>query len=253
MVCFSRLATVAALFTTALVSTAPIDHGHSEPTLEKRAPTSAIYRCKKPGTIAITFDDGPWLYTGGLLDILKSRNVKATFFFNGFGWGHIDNFATVVKRAFDEGHQVASHTWDHKDLALLSESEVIAEMTQLDDAFKRIIGVRPTYMRPPFGSYTPTTLEILHRLNYTAVSADVDTRDWVHPTDFEASYNVYKALFDNPRDITLPGHIVLNHETHRVTSLQVAPMAIDLAKVKGYKVVTVGECLGDPKSNWYRA
>ncbi|KAG0247104.1 hypothetical protein DFQ27_002554, partial [Actinomortierella ambigua] len=143
-----------------------------------RAAATVIYRCKKPGTIAITFDDGPWFYTSGLLDILKSRNVKATFFFNGLGWGHIDYFADVVKRTYDEGHQVGSHTWDHKDLALLSESEVIAEMTELDDAFKRIMGVRPTYMRPPFGSYTGATLDILGSMNYTVVNWDVDTNDW---------------------------------------------------------------------------
>ncbi|KAF9160720.1 hypothetical protein DFQ26_005243, partial [Actinomortierella ambigua] len=249
MVRFSCLAIAAALFTTALVSAVPVDHGHSGSTLEKRTAATVIYRCKKPGTIAITFDDGPWLFTSGLLDILKSRNVKATFFFNGLFWGHINNFADVVKRTFDEGHQIGSHTWDHKNLALLSESEVIAEMTQLDDAFKSIIGVRPTYMRPPFGSFTNTTLDILGSMNYKVVYWDVDTNDWAHPEDFDASYKIYEALLNNPNDVKQPGHIALNHDPLQVTALTVAPMVIDLALVRGYKVVTVGECLGDPKSN----
>ncbi|KAF9972150.1 chitin deacetylase [Actinomortierella ambigua] len=228
MVRLFRFAATASLLAAALVSAAPTGHSHSQPSLEKRGWANVITRCKIPGTLAITFDDGPWFYTTGLLDILKSRAVKATFFFNGIGWGHIDYFADAVKKVYEDGHQVASHTWDHKDLATLSESEVIAEMTQWE------------------------TLDILGQLNYTAVIWDVDTNDWAHPTDFDASYKIYEALFNNTEDVKQPGHIVLNHETHMVTALRVAPMVIDLALVKGYKVVTVGECMGDPKSNWYK-
>lgn len=65
------------------------------------------------------------------------------------------------------------------------------------------------------------------------------------------SYKLYETLFNKTEELGQPGHIVLQHEVNQVTALQVAPMAIDLALVSGYKVVTVGECLGDPKSNWY--
>ncbi|KAG0312683.1 hypothetical protein BGZ97_010957 [Linnemannia gamsii] len=249
---FVRLAIAAAIFTTALVSAVPIAASNTSPLLQKRSgPATVITRCTVPGTIAITFDDGPFIYTNSLLDILKSRAVKATFFFNGNTYGRIEDYAASVKRAYQDGHQVASHTWDHKDLSSLSPSEAVAEMTLLEDAFKKIIGVRPTYMRPPFGSLSTPVLEMLGQRNYTAVLWDMDTQDWAHPEDFDASYKLYETLFNKTEELGQPGHIVLQHEVNQVTALQVAPMAIDLALVSGYKVVTVGECLGDPKSNWY--
>ncbi|KAF9436876.1 hypothetical protein BGZ76_002718 [Entomortierella beljakovae] len=241
----TRLALAAIAIAAAFVCAAPTN-------FQKRSPAAYISRCTIPGTIAITFDDGPFLYTDGLLDILKSRNVKATFFMNGRTYGRIEDFAASVKRAYDDGHQVASHTWSHKDLTSLSQADATLEMTNLEDAFRNIIGVRPTFMRPPFGSVNTQVLELLGSLNYTAVVWDTDTQDWAHPTDFDASYNVYDALFNNTNGINEPGHIVLQHEVNQVTALQVAPMAIDLALIKGYKVVTVGECLGVPKGSWYQ-
>ncbi|KAF9283570.1 hypothetical protein BGZ68_005257 [Mortierella alpina] len=241
---FSRLAIVATILASALVCAAPVDSGHP---IQKRAAATVIARCTVPGTIALTFDDGPFVYTNGLLDILRSRAVKATFFMNGNAYGRIEDFAAVVKRAYDDGHQIASHTWDHKDLTSLNQTEVLSEMTLLEDAFKKIIGVRPTYVRPPFGSLNSQVLEVLGERDYTAVTWDTDTQDWAHPDNFEASFKVYETILNNSDEINQPGHIVLQHEVNQVTALQVAPMAIDLALVRGFKVVTVGECLGDPK------
>lgn len=147
--------------------------------------------------------------------------------------------------------------------------------------------MRPTYIRPPFASLNQPVLDLLGQRNYTAVLWSQDTQDWARkciylytgqkkkykschwllthlhcvilecnnkhldPDDFSASYQLYEQLFNNTETLGQPGHIVLQHEVNQVTALQVAPMAIDLALVKGYRVVTVGECLGDPKSNWY--
>ncbi|KAF9349543.1 hypothetical protein BGX26_012177 [Mortierella sp. AD094] len=248
---FSRLALVATLFATAFVCGAPVNPSESGPSFQKRSAANVITRCTIPGTIAITFDDGPFLYTDGLLDILRSRAVKATFFMNGHNYGNIADFAASVKRAYDDGHQIGHHTWDHQDLTTLNQTDALAEMTKLEDAFKSIIGVRPRYMRPPYGSVNAPVLEMLGERGYTAVVWDTDTLDWSHPTDFQASYSVYQSLLNDTDGINQPGHIVLQHEVNQVTALQVAPMAIDLALIKGYKVVTVGECLGDPKANWY--
>ncbi|KAF8985079.1 hypothetical protein BGZ46_006041 [Entomortierella lignicola] len=247
----TRLAIVTAILATTFVCAAPVRPSKSGSSLQKYTTAPFITQCTIPGTIALTFDDGPFLYTNGLLDILQSRAVKATFFMNGQNYGNIEDFAASVKRAYDDGHQIGSHTWDHKDLTSLNHTDALAEMTMLEDAFRGIIGVRPTYMRPPFGSVNAPVLEMLGERNYTAVTWDTDTMDWAHPTDFQASYSVYQSLLNNTDGINQPGHIVLQHEVNQVTALQVAPMAIDLALIKGYKVVTVGECLGDPKSNWY--
>ena len=91
-----------------------------------------ITACKTPGTVAITFDDGPFEYTGKLLDILKKEGVHTTFFMNGNNYGKIldSKYQAIVKRADAEGHQVASHTWDHADLSKLSKEKILDEMTK---------------------------------------------------------------------------------------------------------------------------
>ncbi|KAG0197493.1 chitin deacetylase [Mortierella sp. NVP41] len=222
------MAAIAAVFTAAFVFAVPINLLESNTEPQKRSGAIVVTRCTIPGTIALTFDDGPFLYTNGLLDILHSRAVKATFFFNGNTYGRIEDFAASVKRAYQDGHQVASHTWDHKDLTSLSQGDAIEEMAMLEKAFKNIID-----------------------RNYTVVTWDMDTQDWAHPADFDASYKLYETFLNNTEEMKKPGHIILQHEVNQVTALQVVPMAIDLALVRGYKVVTVGECLGDPRSNWY--
>ncbi|KAF9308411.1 hypothetical protein BG003_011156 [Podila horticola] len=92
---------------------------------------------------------------------------------------------------------------------------------------------------------------MLGQRNYTAITWDMDTQDWAHPTDFDAIYELHEMLFNNTEEFKQSGHIVIQHEVNQVTALQVAPMSIDLALVRGYKVMTIGECLGDPQSNWY--
>ncbi|KAF9964752.1 chitin deacetylase [Mortierella alpina] len=224
------------------------------PALFKRAVESGvIMTCSKPGMVAITFDDGPYEYTNALLNILKAKKVKATFFLNGHNNGEIKNYKAVVKRAYDQGHQIASHTWSHTDLATLNtESEILSEMTKLDSAIKGIIGVRPTYMRPPYGSRNEFVKAVLIKAGYKIVLWDQDTNDWQHPTEVEKSLAVYKAVLGRKGEIKKNGHIFLQHDIHEKTALELAPKAIDYALKKGFKVVTVGECLGQSKSKWYR-
>ena len=79
---------------------------------KKRALTSGvtIYSCTTPGTVALTFDDGPFVYTESVLDQLASAGFQATFFLNGYNLGNIEDYQSTVDRMINEGHQVASHT-----------------------------------------------------------------------------------------------------------------------------------------------
>jgi peptidoglycan/xylan/chitin deacetylase (PgdA/CDA1 family) len=75
---------------------------------------SWVSACVRPGFVALTFDDGPHIFTSGLLDILKKNGVVATFFLNGHNWGDPITSApkvALVKRMLKEGHQIASHTY----------------------------------------------------------------------------------------------------------------------------------------------
>ncbi|KAG0209386.1 hypothetical protein BGX28_010374 [Mortierella sp. GBA30] len=225
----------------------------SNPGLTKRAaafPKGAVSSCTKSRTVAITFDDGPFDFTNGLLNILKKKKVKATFFLNGNNYGNIADYASVIKRAYKEGHQIASHTWSHANLAEKTDKEILEEMSKLDDAVKKIIGVRPVYMRPPYGAVNDRVKNLLESNGYRIILWDLDTNDWQHTDDYRPSLKVYSDALGKGQHSK--NALTLQHDPHRVTALEVAPRAIDLAKSRKFKVVTVGECLGDSRENWYR-
>lgn len=79
-------------------SASPVPFGH------------ILDHCTVPGTVALTFDDGPYMFTAGLLDVLAANDAPCTFFLNGGGLGGIYQYPDVVHRIWAEGHQLASHT-----------------------------------------------------------------------------------------------------------------------------------------------
>lgn len=207
--------------------------------------------CTENNTLAITFDDGPQEITETLLDNLKERNVKATFFMNGHAYQNhcIYDYAPIVQRAFKEGHQLASHTWSHPHLPLLSEEEIRYQIEFLEVAFKKIIGAIPTYFRPPFGERYGLVQNILREKGYKMIIWDLDTNDFKEDLQLATDlYNTQMAKLPEPNP-----HIILNHDRVVITSTTLAPFEVDDALKRGYKVTTVGDCIGKPdKDDWYR-
>ncbi|KAL1930631.1 hypothetical protein VTP01DRAFT_10793 [Rhizomucor pusillus] len=221
--------------------------------LEPRATAKVYSKCSKPGTYALTFDDGPYEYTWKLADDLKAAGVKATFFINGNNWVNVatdsvdtssgkKTYKQVLKHVYDQGHQIGSHTYGHKELSSLSASEVKSQMNKLSDIIYSTIGKRPAFMRPPAGDYDEKTLEVLGQLGYKVIMWDIDTLDWkTHNLNSEMQI-VKDALNNAPASNS--GHIALEHETYDQTVKQFVPKVVELVKSKGYKMVTVAECLG---------
>lgn len=209
-----------------------------------------ITSCTVPGTMALTFDDGPWKYTSDLLDLLQREHVRATFFVCGgnmandqiTGYGH----PGILQRMLTSGHQVGSHTWAHPDLTDLDKDEVLQQIWLNERALIGVLGMLPTYFRPPYLSWDDETLGIISRLGYHVISLDVDTRDWA------GDYNAARQNFRDAVGSGTASKMVLAHDIHEQTVYDLAEWMIDEAKELGYSFVTVGECLGDAKSNWYR-
>ncbi|KAF9085097.1 hypothetical protein BGX23_009972 [Mortierella sp. AD031] len=254
----ARLAMAVLLFSATFINAAPLattpdnEAGMAEfkRVVVRAAPgVKIVSKCTVPNTMAITFDDGPFKFTATLLKVLRDKKVKATFFINGSNNGEITTYKDVVKQAYKDGHQIASHTWDHEDLTTLTKAQINNEMTKLDNAVKKIIGVKPTYMRPPYGAVNDLVTKTVGA-KYTIVLWDVDTNDWQHPDDISKSVNEYEKYVSKTDGKS--GHIVLQHDTIQSTSELMAGQAIDHATKMGWKLVTVGECLGKPKSTWYR-
>ncbi|KAK2008299.1 polysaccharide deacetylase [Colletotrichum eremochloae] len=207
---------------------------------------TVISSCTVENTFALTFDDGPFKYTDHVLDLLAEAQVKATFFVTGSLLGDIrnDTNQALIKRMLNDGH----HTWSHANLATTDDQGVAEQMTKLEDAFFNIIGKCPTYMRPPYFSWNAATLSIMKDLKYHVVRADIDINDW----KFNNMGNLTSLhLFQDGVDSG--GTLALCHDVQQNTAEVLLPDILRVMKEKNLKGVPVGECLGDPEANWYRA
>lgn len=178
--------------------------------------------------VALTFDDGPsGTYTPKLLDGLKARNVKATFFV--LGQNASDNL-DVVRRAYAEGHELASHSWNHPDLTTLSDSEVLRQLNSTADVLNKVCGSGGKYLvRPPYGS-TNSRVEAL--INAPMAYWTVDPEDWKYRNANTVRDNIVSNAFD--------GAIILVHDIYG-SSVEGALMAVDELQKRGYEFVTISE------------
>lgn len=100
--------------------------------------------------VYLTFDDGPSENTAKILDILKERNIKATFFVIG---QEDDESKELYRRIVAEGHTLGMHSFSHKYDAIYKSRESFAEdMLHLQSYLKEVTGVAPTLIRFPGGS-----------------------------------------------------------------------------------------------------
>ncbi|KAF2191086.1 carbohydrate esterase family 4 protein [Zopfia rhizophila CBS 207.26] len=224
---------------------------------------AGIYNCVNPGTVAITYDDGPLDgTTSHILDVFKSYNAKATFFITGnnINKGQIDttsSHSSDIQRMRTEGHQIASHTWTHLDLSAVSAVDRRNQMYKNEMAIRNIVGFFPTYMRPPYSSCTAESgcEQDMKDLGYHVTYFDVDTDDY----NQDAADEIQRSKDWFKGNITAGGATSSNaqwlsiaHDIHQQTAFNLTEYMLSTLTELGYKAVTVGECLGDPQENWYR-
>ncbi|MEU8133677.1 polysaccharide deacetylase family protein [Streptodolium elevatio] len=186
--------------------------------------------CRHAKCVALTYDDGPAAAsTGRLLDHLRAHRAKATFFMLGV---QADKFPRVARRVADEGHEIANHTYAHKDLRTLSTTAVRREVSRSATAITRATGRYPSLVRPPYGAHNE---RVRAAIKAPVVMWSVDPRDWA---DRDARV-VTSRVLGNVR----PGSIVLMHDIHRSTA-DAAPAIITGLRKRGYHLVTVSELYG---------
>jgi peptidoglycan/xylan/chitin deacetylase (PgdA/CDA1 family) len=215
----------------------------------KGSPSSSFtwYKeCNTPNTFAITFDDGPYKYDNDLLDLLKKKGVKATFFINGDNVSDIRNSSirSIIKRMYNEGHNVLSHTWSHKDLTKVSDTKFRSELKLLEDQIYDIIGKRPKAIRPPYGSNNSKVINNLKYFGYSyGILWHVDTEDWSNLGNVSKIHNFVKKGLE-----TSKSPIILNHSFYKDISreklLKAVEDEIDYLKGKGFKGVNMETCIG---------
>jgi peptidoglycan/xylan/chitin deacetylase (PgdA/CDA1 family) len=181
----------------------------------------------------MTFDDGPRPgTTTQLLDILKERNIKATFFMIG---PNVVAHPEIAQRVLTEGHEIGNHSWTHPQLSKLSDKRVTEEITKTQEAIKNACGFTPTLMRPPYGAITKRQREWIERqFGLSVILWSVDTNDWRRPGSSVISQRIIQGA--------QPGAIILQHDIHQQT-VDAMPAALDGLLAKGYKFVTVSELI----------
>ncbi|KAH6913603.1 chitin deacetylase [Coprinopsis sp. MPI-PUGE-AT-0042] len=206
-----------------------------------------VTKCTEPNTVALTFDDGPFIYLNELVDTLNKAGAKGTFFFNGNNWGCIYDEANAarVKHAYDHGHQIASHTWSHAHLASLNQIQLNWEFWLIEEAILKITGAFPAFTRPPFGEYDNDVLQVARFHGQTIVNWDFDSRDTSGASAAQSIQN-YRALVANHP----PSALTLNHEINESTVRVLIPGIISSLQDAGYRLVTVAECLGVEPYIW---
>jgi peptidoglycan/xylan/chitin deacetylase (PgdA/CDA1 family) len=183
--------------------------------------------------IAMTFDDGPHPQnTPRLLDILRARNVKATFYVIGRS---VDLYPQIVRRTVAEGHEMGNHSYTHRLLSKLGDSELRQEMVRCHEAVGRAAGVRMRTMRPPYGGLLQRQRELVHaEFGYPTILWAVDPLDWKRPGPSVVTSRILSG--------TNAGSIVLAHDLHAQT-VDAMPATIDGLLRRGFKFVTVSQLL----------
>ncbi|QRV84215.1 chitin deacetylase [Ceratobasidium sp. AG-Ba] len=216
----------------ALLVTATQVFSHPTNGTEKRALARVYTGCTQSKTAAITFDDGPNTYTQTIVDTFNKAGGKTTFFFNGKNYNCI----------YDQTNAARANCIAYMGPSSLEQpvnSQIQSEFTRTNDAIKKITGAVPAFVRPPFGEYNSNVQTIAGNLGQSLVTWDLDSQDWNGASVAQTEATYKSRLDSNPTGI-----LALNHEVYATSVQQVLPYVINYAKSKGYRLVTVAECVG---------
>ena len=202
-----------------------------------------------PHKIALTFDDGPdprW--TPAILDILKAKGVRATFFIIGENAGAAPD---LVRREIAEQHDVGNHTFTHPNLSIVPDQLVKLELDTTRKLFESITGRSMRLFRPPYlGDADPTSLDqiqpvrVAQNMGFVTVGLRIDPDDWMQPGVQNIIDRTMEQVQSTDEDVR--GNVVLLHDSggDRSQTIAALPTLIDQLRAKGYELVPVSELAG---------
>jgi len=208
-----------------------------------------------PKKLALTFDDGPDpTWTPKILDVLKEKNVPATFFVIGLD---ANKWPQLLRREYDEGHEIGNHTYTHPDWENpnLSPTEIRWQLNLTERLIESIVGTKSILFRPPFGiDHEPEYAEEVAHLptaqdmGYLIIGQKVDPNDWSQESPgvpISAEKIVENVLQEAPK-----GNIVLLHDGggNRSQTLAALPRIIDTLRDQGYQFVSVADLIGKTRA-----
>lgn len=187
--------------------------------------------------VAMTFDDGPHPnLTPQLLDMLRVRGIRATFFVIG---RNAARYPQILQRMVAEGHEIGNHTWSHPSLYGHSDASVLSQIDRTNRAVYDAVGRPPVTMRPPYGNlYDRQRLMLYEARSMPTVLWSVDPLDWQRP----GSAVVSQRIIGNCHS----GAVILAHDILSAT-VRAMPSALDGVTGRGFRFVTISELIGWPR------
>ncbi|PFH68069.1 glycosyl transferase family 2 [Bacillus cereus] len=202
------------------------------------------YGKPKGKQVALTFDDGPDpKYTPEILDILKEYKIKAAFFVLG---ENAQLNPSIVKRIYDEGHEIGNHTFKHPNVADTSLLRTKVELNTTQRLIQEITGHSTVLFRPPYeaDANPDSSNEILpilraQNMNYTMVAEEVDPEDWATPSTNELVKRTLNPIYKGE------GNVILLHDAggNRTHTVEALPIIIKDLKKNGYSFVTIADLM----------
>ncbi|WP_084028860.1 polysaccharide deacetylase family protein [Bacillus sp. J33] len=197
--------------------------------------------------VVLSFDDGPDpAYTPEILDILDRYNIKGTFFIVG---ENAMMHPQLVKRMYDEGHEIGNHTFSHPDVSAITPSRLRMELNATQRLIQGITGHSMTLFRPPYIADTELgtkneQMPIMHAqdMGYTMVGQSIDSGDWQKTSKIELVNRVLEQLPE--------GNVILLHDAggDRSITVEALPTLIEALKNRGYTFSTVADLIGKNES-----
>ncbi|TJY39769.1 polysaccharide deacetylase family protein [Cohnella pontilimi] len=194
--------------------------------------------------VALTFDDVPDpRYTPKVLDILKKKKVRATFFVVG---SRTKKHPGLVKRIHREGHVIGNHSYFHPDFSKLPLGKMQEQIRRTETLLLNVVGFKPRLIRPPYGEILQDQVKWAKKERYTVVNWDVDSYDWKQLTGNKIYRNVTRTV--------RPGSVVLMHAgggagQNLSGTVDALPRIIDWLRNNGYELVTLTELLDVPEQH----
>lgn len=201
--------------------------------LQTRNPAPYSMGRTQEKVVALTFDDGPDpSYTESILNILKEKQVSATFFVLGEG---VEANADLLRRMLKEGHEIGNHGYTHDYSQRYSQYKTLDEIRRTDKVVYAATGIHTYYYRPPGGLISKSQTENITRNGYEVILWSADSQDWRKPGINRIKKNVLTNVF--------PGAIVLFHDGGGIRSQTVGALEqiIDQLRINGYSFVTLSE------------
>lgn len=178
--------------------------------------------------VALTFDDGPsGRYTRHLLEGLRERDVKATFFLCGY---RIAQYPELTRQLYAEGHEIGYHGYSHRVITQMSRRDIARELQDTQALLPE--NCNPQFLRPPEGKTSDALIQVAQARKFAVLSWSVDPQDWATRDAVAVESAVLRTVQD--------GDVILLHDMTD-SSVQAALEIVDRLKEEGFRFVTVSQ------------